>query len=170
MFAPNPMIERFVFPEMLPRAAQRGVGIAGGNALDPAGDAFHRKHRLEQHMHMIGHHDVGVEVVLFQLFAAKDGLFNIARKYRVTKPKGASDSLIKLGIHPPKFPACGRGTPACAFFGDTATLGCVFRDTAGSGCVTLLPGPTAPPCSDPNSRQVMKMAFPSGCQCGKLRR
>ena len=67
------MIERFVFPEMNSSMAKHEVGIARGNALDAASDAFHRNPRPEEHVHVIGHHHVSVEFVLFQFFAAKEG-------------------------------------------------------------------------------------------------
>ena len=80
------MIERFVFPEMHTDAPQSDVGVARGNALDTARDAGQRHPRPEEHVHVVRHDHVSVKLVMSQLFAAKDGVLNVAGNSGVAKP------------------------------------------------------------------------------------
>ena len=73
----NPVIERFVLPEGQPGAAQSCVRIPRGDTLDGSGDAAQRNVRLEQHMNMIWHNDVGMQHVVSELRTAEDSAFYI---------------------------------------------------------------------------------------------
>ena len=65
-FASHPVIERFVLPERLPRAAENLIRPTRGDAFDPIRDATHGEKRVKQHVHMIRHDHECVQSVVIQ--------------------------------------------------------------------------------------------------------
>jgi hypothetical protein len=69
------MVKGFVLPERLPGVAHAGVGGAGRDSLDSAGDSPQRQAGLDQEMNVIGHDDICVQRVVVQCGASSDSVF-----------------------------------------------------------------------------------------------
>lgn len=60
----DPVVECFVLPEWLAHPAERRVRIPRRNSFDTAGNASEWNDRLEQDVNVIGHNNVGKQIVM----------------------------------------------------------------------------------------------------------
>jgi len=121
---PDPMIERFVLPEGLARAAKSSIGIAGSHAFDDAGDFGKRQTRLQQDVNVVGHDHVGVQQVAAEFGTMNDGVFGIGGDFRVSQPKWAGLGGVEGGIELAEFLSRSLLGAKMWSFGGTAIPGC----------------------------------------------
>ena len=62
----NPVIEGFVLPEMLALAAENGIDVAGGDALQAVHDSRNQCFRRDQQVDVIWHHSKSMEIIEIQ--------------------------------------------------------------------------------------------------------
>ena len=75
----DPMVEGFVLPERAAGAAEKRVRCARRDAFQAVGDAGNRDHRIDEGMHVVGHDDPRVQVVVIERDATKKDGFNDGR-------------------------------------------------------------------------------------------
>lgn len=85
----DPVVEGFVLPDGFSGAAEAGVDVSRGDALESGGDFGERRVRSEEDVDVVGHDDVGVQVIAAQLGATKDGIFGVVCEFAIGEPDGA---------------------------------------------------------------------------------
>ena len=100
-FASNPMIERFVLPESLSSSTQDTITGLRSDALQCARDVTNAGKRGEQHVYMIRHHGVGMQIV--------------ASKFRRTSSENLDDGTCARRVLEPQR---SLGRPVEQFFGE----------------------------------------------------
>jgi hypothetical protein len=69
---PRPMIVRFALPKMFLAPAKNPIALARARAFDAIHYPAYRRRRSDQHVHMVCHDDVRVQLIVTQDYRSAD--------------------------------------------------------------------------------------------------
>src|SRR5260370_32061368 len=84
---PNPMIKGFVLPKGLACAAEPGVYVASRDSLQGAGNFGEGHVWVEKNVDVVGHHDIGVQLVAAKLGSMNFQLFGVSSELLADRPE-----------------------------------------------------------------------------------
>lgn len=84
-----------MLPKRLADAVETPICVSRGDAFDAAGNAHKRHSRIQQHVDVIGHDNVGVEIIVTKFGAAEDCGFNITGNLWIAEPNGTGPGRVQ---------------------------------------------------------------------------
>jgi len=102
---PNPMIKGFVLPKRLACAAEPGVYVASRDSLQWAGNFGEGHVWVEKNMDVVGHHDIGVQLIAAKFGTMHDRIFGVSGELRAGQPERTALRRVQSGIKPDEFPS-----------------------------------------------------------------
>src|SRR5947199_6445810 len=84
---PNPMIKRFVLPKRPAGAAESGVDVASRDSLQGARNFAEGHVWVEKNVDVVGHHDIGLQLVAAKLGSMHDRIFGVSGELRAGQPE-----------------------------------------------------------------------------------
>ena len=99
------MIKRFVLPKRLACAPKPGVDVASRDSLQWAGNFGEGHVWVEKNVDVVGHDDIGVQLVAAKLGSMHDRTFGVIGELRVGQPERTALRRVQRGIEPDEFPS-----------------------------------------------------------------
>src|SRR2546427_1884873 len=84
---PNPMIKGFVLPKRLACTAEPGVYVASRDSLQGARNFAEGRVWVEKNVDVVGHYDIGVQLVATKLGSMHDRIFGVSGELRAGQPE-----------------------------------------------------------------------------------